>query len=61
MEIVGLVLVIMIVVGTGTGIAALINSYFLQKRVLDLYKMTMDLYAISRNNHEEIKKCQKDS
>lgn len=55
MEVVGLILIMLIVIGAATGISALISAFYLQKRVLELYKVVFELA-------KAIEKCQgKDS
>jgi hypothetical protein len=57
MEIAGLILIILIVIGAGTGISALISSFYMQKRVLELYQVVFNLAQeverMSRNVSEE--------
>lgn len=60
MEAVGLILVVLIIIGAGTGVAALINSYLLQRNMLKMMTVISDLYSAVHKNHEEIRKCQKE-
>jgi len=49
MEAVGIILIVLIIIGAGTGISALINSYYTQKSIRDIYVLLDSLYKKDRN------------
>jgi len=60
MEFVGMALVILIIIGAGAGVAALINSYLMQKSLFNIIRIQADLYKVVYRNHDEIRQHKKE-